>query len=151
MNLTEYAKHRGVGKSMMSQWLKAGKLDGAYQKIGRSYEIDQAKADQCLDGTMPSKSMSLNEAKTKKESCLAELRRLELEQKKGELIPAKDVETLITRLISSAKVRILGIKSKVAPLLSETIHDVETRERILATIDRETRGALTELSSDAIN
>ncbi|BBO92063.1 hypothetical protein [Desulfosarcina ovata] len=147
MNLTEYAKHRQCTKSMISQHIKAGKLDGAFTKNGGRYVIDVVKADQILDGNQPSKSLTLNEAKTAKERALAELREMEVKEKRGELIPASDVEVVLTKLISAAKVRILGIKSKVAPLLAEAITDVETRDRVLSTIDRETRGALQELSN----
>lgn len=161
MNMTEYAKHRGITKGMLSAYLKNGKLDGTFKRVGRGYNFDVKAADAALAGnlspTMSKKaqakappSMSLNDAKTQKEIALAELRELELGQKKGELIPASDVETMLTKLISSAKTRILGIKSKVAPLLSEAITDVETRDQILTAIDRETRGALTELSNNAI-
>ena len=48
MNVSEYAKHRDVSQPAISRLIKDGKLDGAYEKKGRYYNIDADKADAIL-------------------------------------------------------------------------------------------------------
>ena len=50
MNLTQYARYRGVSQPRLSAMVRAGQLDGAYTVLenGR-YEIDVEKADQYVE------------------------------------------------------------------------------------------------------
>lgn len=50
MNLSQYARHRGVSQPRLSAMVRAGQLDGAYTVLenGR-YQIDVEKADQFID------------------------------------------------------------------------------------------------------
>jgi len=50
MNTVEYAKHRGISKMRVSQYIAQGKISAT--KVGRGYEIDPDVADQELAGSM---------------------------------------------------------------------------------------------------
>jgi hypothetical protein len=166
MNLTEYGKHRGVSTPMISKMIKNGQLSGAYTKTGRSYDIDPAKADALLNqnlhqsmlkksapatpGTaqaVTSSQMTLNEARTQKERYLAALRKLEYEEKQGELVKAVEVQKLLVKLITTSKQKLLSIQSGVGQLLADAHVDADTKARILTGIERIINQTLTELSN----
>jgi hypothetical protein len=50
MNAAEYARHRGVSKMRVSQYIASGMISAT--KIGRGYEIDPALADRELGGSI---------------------------------------------------------------------------------------------------
>lgn len=50
MNAAEYARHRGVSKMRVSQYISLGMISAA--KVGRGYEIDPDLADQELAGSI---------------------------------------------------------------------------------------------------
>jgi hypothetical protein len=50
MNAAEYARHRGVSKMRVSQYIASGMISAT--KIGRGYEIDPAVADRELAGSI---------------------------------------------------------------------------------------------------
>ena len=54
MNAAEYAKHRGISKMRVSQYIAQGKISAT--KIGRGYEIDPAVADRELEGSIDQRS-----------------------------------------------------------------------------------------------
>ena len=92
------------------------------------------------------KGVDYQTARTINEQYKAALRKLEYEQKSGVLIPANEVERAWTSHITNARTRLLGIKSKVAPLIHEYLADVEDRESVLGLVDSAVREALEELS-----
>lgn len=51
MDASEYAKHRGVSKPMVSKYINAGMIPSA-RKVGRTYEIDPVQADRELDAAL---------------------------------------------------------------------------------------------------
>ena len=54
MNAAEYAKHRGISKMRVSQYIAQGKISAT--KIGRGYEIDPEVADRELAGSIDQRS-----------------------------------------------------------------------------------------------
>lgn len=50
MNTVEYAKHRGISKMRVSQYIAQGKITAT--KVGRGYEIDPDVADRELAGSI---------------------------------------------------------------------------------------------------
>jgi hypothetical protein len=166
MNLTEYAKHRGVSTPMISKMIRDGVLSDAYTKTGRSYDIDPAKADALLNQNLhqsmlkksppatpgtaqaaTSNQMTLNEARTQKERYLAHLRRLEYEEKQGELVKAVEVQKLLVKLITTSKQKLLSIQSEIGQLLADAHMDPDTKARILTGVERIVNQTLTELSN----
>lgn len=162
MNASEYARHRGVRPPLVSAWIKKGYLGDSCKKIGGRYEIDAERADQILrDGLDPNFTRisptndqgndtgpSFAEARRQKEHYLAELRKLELEEKSGQLVKAEEVQALLEKLISQARVKLLGIKSQLAPLVCEAIGDAAGRERLLTAVETIINETLLDLSND---
>jgi hypothetical protein len=165
MNATEYAKHRGVNKNLISVWIREGRLKGACVKKGHQYKIDATKADALLKQTLspaqrkkPSRKASvaksqgfdkltLNEARTKKERYLAALRKLEYQEKQGELVKADEVKKLLTKLIGTSKNKLLSIKSEVGQLLTDSPVDAETKARIITGVENIVTEILKDLSN----
>ncbi len=167
MTQSEYARHRGVSPARITKIVKQGKIKGAIARNNGKVFIDPAKADallkQNLDPMNPPKDpdpevkeqfvkkagikgVDYHTARTINEQYKAALRKLEFELKSGQLIPAGEVEKAWTSHISAAKVRLLGIKSKIAPLVQEYLVDLEDRESVLGLVDSCVREALEELS-----
>jgi len=92
--------------------------------------------------------ISLHEGQRLQAAYKAALLKIELQEKEGTLLPADEVLSTWTDHIKRAKVRILSIKSKVAPLIMDFLTDLEQRESVLQIIDSTCREALEELSND---
>lgn len=80
----------------------------------------------------------------------AALKRLDYEQKTGQLIPADQVEEVWTKQILAARTKILAIKSKLAPVLKDCV-DPTLFDNTLAHIDRLIAEVLEDLSGDEIS
>ena len=52
MNLTEYAKRRGVSATLISKYCRTGKLGESAQKTGKEWQINAVKADRILKGAL---------------------------------------------------------------------------------------------------
>jgi len=89
---------------------------------------------------------SLTAAQKLNQEYAAALKKLDLETKQGLLVPADEIAEAWERIIVAAKTKILGIKSKCAPLIIELVTDPEDREAILKIIDSSAREALNDLA-----
>lgn len=68
MNAAEYARHRGLSRMRISQYIATGKISAT--KVGRGYEIDPATADRELEGSIDQRSTTAKtprQAKPKEE------------------------------------------------------------------------------------
>lgn len=167
MTQSEYARHRGVSPARITTIVKQGKISGATTTKNGKVLIDPEKADtlleQNLDPMNPPrnpkkevkeefvkkagiKGVDYHTARTINEQYKAALRKLEFETKSGQLIPSNEVEKAWTAHITAAKIRLLGIKSKIAPLIQEYLEDIDDRESVLGLVDSVVREALEELS-----
>lgn len=63
--------------------------------------------------------ISLAEARRRKENALAELREVELAEKKGGLVPARDVEIRWAGIITAARTRLLELPTRVKQAVPE--------------------------------
>ena len=92
----------GVSEARISQVKKAGRLDGTFEKRGRSIVFDEDSAVAAWKGDFsksPTRKNSIdldiptfNESKAKSEHFRAEMARLELETKEEQLVEASRVE-----------------------------------------------------------
>jgi hypothetical protein len=82
------------------------------------------------------------DAQRRKESALADLRELELAEKRGELLNASEVSTAIHELISAAKSKLLLLGDELGDRLAAESDPIRCREMVNA----EVRSALTALS-----
>ena len=60
MNAQQYADHIGVSKMRVSQYIKEGRITAV--RVGRSYEIDPAIADEQLKGSINQRSKQIKSA-----------------------------------------------------------------------------------------
>jgi len=137
MNASEYAAHRNVKPAMVSVWIKGGFLEGAYRKNGIRYDIDVEAADRLLAENQAStqkdaKPLSYSEARTEKERLVVALRQMELDQKRGLLIPKEDVEIEAFECARQVRDAMLSIPGRVAAQLAATGDETEIT-RLLTT------------------
>ena len=85
------------------------------------------------------------------EQLKAKLKRLELDQRKGSLVSSKDVLIKWTNHISSAKVQLLGLTSKIRTTLSAYVHDEGDVRKITEEIDELIKQTLIDLSGEETN
>lgn len=154
-----YARHRGVGKSAVSNWLREGKLVApAVLPDGR---VDFALADQMLaEALNPATSRKpgglaalgggatvhdLNAARSRKEQARAELAEMELARQRGELVDRASVDAMGRRLgvlvqqVLEGHGRDVVDALRVAPTAAEAQH----------AWGRVVRGILTRIADEA--
>lgn len=173
LNAAQFARRRGVDRACVSRWISDGLLGDACKKDGTRYAIDAEKADQLLAerlnhayrrtrkkklpsaggpaGSLPpagkgkskKKVPTLAESRAAKEQFLAELRRLELDEKAGRLVALADVEKNAFDLGRQIRNAMLAIPSRVSAVLA-----AENDEGVVAgVLDQEIRNALQGLAS----
>lgn len=155
MNLTEYAKHRGVSKPMVSKMIKQGLIKEACKKIGNRYEINQKKADKLLQGRTIStveknkivkqegfEKLTLTEARTEKERYLAALRKLEYDQKAGELVSKAQIEKEAFDTARRVRDALLSLPDRISAQLAA----MADRDQIQTLLAKEIRHTLIGLA-----
>lgn len=161
----EYAKLRGISQASVSQAIAEGKLPTAAVKVGRGWQIDVDRADQeWRDNTNPAmgapthavpKGHSVDEehkptgtetlaaSKAKREAFMAELARLEYEQKAGSLVPVDDVKKEAFKLARIVRDSLLNIPDRLAAELAAETNQFRVHKRLT----EELRKALEELGN----
>lgn len=165
MNQTEYARHRGITQQRVSQLIHAGYLDGALKKIGGRFQIDPEKADKllaenldparCKNSTEPDPAeqkqtiqnagltiVPLAEANKLRANYEAALKKLELEEKQGDLIPKVTVEKEAFEMARRVRDALLNIPNRISAELA-TITD---QHMVSLKLTEEITQALEELS-----
>lgn len=137
--VSDLARRARCSTSTVSKKLLAGK--SAEQIISeaeawRKQEAAKESSSDCGD------LESLQHAQRRKERAIADLRELELQQKRGELIPMSDVNAFISGMIIRARDILLRIAPELRDRLA-TCRDAVECERL---IDDEVRRALAELA-----
>lgn len=142
MDASEYAKHRGVSKPMVTKYLSQGMIPSA-RKIGRSWRIDAQQADLELDAALdrthggkngvppeppaqetasigsPTRSIpSLAENRSIREFYAARIAKLDYEQRAGKLIPKDELRLKLAKLHLAVRDNLRTIPDRVAPVLA---------------------------------
>lgn len=148
MDASEYAKHRGVSKPMVTKYLKQGMIPSA-RRIGRSWQIDAEQADRELDAALdrskggrngvPSEPLSpprlpevnahgggsatrsipsLAENRSIREFYAARIAKLDYEQRAGKLIPKDELRLKLAKLHLAVRDNLRTIPDRVAPVLA---------------------------------
>lgn len=133
MSGTEYAKHRGCSSQAVTQAVAAGRLTKSVKKLpsGR-LSIDAKRADlewaastysdrAPLTGpTAPRRGaagddepVSLMDVRNRHELAKAQLAELDLAERRGEILEAREVEARLVGVFSSCKTKLLGVPSRV--------------------------------------
>ena len=84
------------------------------------------------------------EAQARKETALADLRELEREEKRGNLISASDVKTAWAAHIAAVKNKLMQMPDELSDKLAAEASPVKCRQLVLEKV----RGALTELTDE---
>lgn len=148
MGIREFARHRGVAPTTVTQYLNAGTLENAVKMKGKRRMIDVDLADEILNErgaksvTNASKeksedlakgvkvSQSYAKARAIKEQFGAKQAQVKYEKMAGKLCRIVDVKKAAKETARLTRDRLLGIPDKIAPILaSET--DIHTIKEIL--------------------
>lgn len=167
VSAAEYAKLRGISKAAVSLAISEGKLPKAAVKVGRGWQIDADLADQeWRENTnpgmgapthdnakghnggdtpvdVPMEKQSLAASKAKREQFMAELARLEYEQKAGSLVSAEEVKKEAFKIARIVRDSILNIPDRVAAELAAETNQFRVHKRLT----EELRKALEELGN----
>ena len=137
MGLREYARHREslglVGTTHRA--IQVAIRDGRLVKAIRDGKIDAAIADAEWSDTtledrvpitgptsprvadddddLPSDIPSLKESRARREAAEAALAEIELAEKRGELVLARDVESRLVNVFAHCKTKLLGVASRI--------------------------------------
>lgn len=139
MDASEYAKHRGVSKPMVTKYLREGKIQSA-RKIGRTWQIDPEQADRELDASLdrshggkngvppeppiqtsqsnPRSIPSLAENRSIREFYAARIAKLDYEQRAGKLIPKDELRLKLAKMHLAVRDNLRTIPDRVAPVLA---------------------------------
>ncbi|MHA2852849.1 hypothetical protein ACXZ7E_02595 [Paenibacillus lautus] len=132
-----------VGKT--PQWIRQLTRDGVLNQVGRGkYHLSesvQAYCEHAAGGREDDKKPRLIDYKTEHEKTKAEKAALELEEMKGNLHAAADVELLLNDLIQTTKSRLLAVPSRIA-----TECENESAEIVESVVRREIENALSSLA-----
>ena len=136
----ECARRLGCAKSLVSRWVKDGRL----KRHGTKVDIQQAQGIQEKSGEDPGivDGYNLFKEKARTEHYTAELRKLEFEKKSGQLVEIALVGEHLERSFISIKQRFLAVPQKLAPVVSAA----KTTEEVRLLIQAEVTEVLNELS-----
>ena len=129
----EYARHRGCEPSAVRQAIKAGRISASVKRdAAGDYSIDPKRADlewaattyadrvPLTGPTAPGGSasggedpVSLMEARHRLELAKAQLAEMDLAERRGEILDAREVEARMVGVFSSCKTKLLGVPSRV--------------------------------------
>jgi len=150
VGIREYARHRGVSQSAVSQAIDSGRiLDAVVIKRG-ARKLIKEKADQLWDenslhqeGSVPKGGGGhLIKARAAKETFAAKMAQLKYEQASGKLVRIEDVKRAASSTSRVTRDLLLTIPNRLAPILaSET--DINKINKLLT---QEIRQALESLS-----
>ncbi|MEK5477593.1 hypothetical protein NYE70_11670 [Paenibacillus sp. FSL R5-0407] len=132
-----------IGKS--DRWVRQITGEGVLKQIDRGKyilgEAIQAYIEHASGGKEDDKKPRLIDYKTEHEKAKAEKAALELEQMKGNLHEAADVERLLSDLILTTKSRLLGVPGRIA-----TECENESADVVESVVRREIETALAALA-----
>ena len=132
MTVLAYATHRGCAWSTVDNAIKAGRLSASVVPgKGRRKLIDPVRADaewkaSTLSDRVPltgptapkgrardEDAPSLAEARARLDAARAELAEMDLSERRGELVPASEVEARLVSVFASCRTKLLGAPSRV--------------------------------------
>ena len=157
MNLTQYAKHRGVSVAAVSKAIIEGRLNGAFILNGNNKLIDPDEADRLWEANSFSANriksdQELNaapaahgfaKARAAKETFAAKAAQLQYEQRAGKLCRIDDVKRAASETARVTRDAIMAMPERLAPILAaETDH-----HKIKELLIKEFQSTLTNLSN----
>ena len=162
MTQAAYARARGVAPPTVLHAIKTGRLVNSLSKDERGrLRINPTLADAewaantqggrgpgpqpyASGAELPADAADYNVSRAKKESYLAELARLEFEEKDGTLVPAEDVRKEAFAIARQVRDGLLNIPDRVAAELAAMTDQFEIHKRLTDEIRRALETALGE-------
>jgi hypothetical protein len=139
MTCSEYARYRKLTPGYVSQLKSKGVLVMAGNRV--DVKATDARLAELSRVRQKVKDNGFYASKVRKERAIADMRELDLRERKGELVNrARTLEEFSERVIA-CRSRLMGIGHMVAPIV-----DPEDRARITEFIDSQIAAALEELS-----
>jgi hypothetical protein len=89
--------------------------------------------------------VSANEARRRKETALAELRELEVQQKRGELVKVEDVRNAWATVVRTIRDGVMRIPDKCAPAIAAAADAREVRTLLAAECESILKGLVEEV------
>jgi len=136
LKIPAYAKLKSLSPEYCRRLIAKGIIPkSCCKKFGKRWQVNPKCADKALDENLSQinrkkskqkkavqkagfESLNFSQARAKKEKYLAALRKLEYEQKSGQLIPADEVEREYFSIARTVRDGILNIPARVAAILS---------------------------------
>lgn len=162
VSMSQYAAMRGISQPAVSQAIHSGRLIKAIIKDGKRIKIDPDIADrewaantQGGRGAAPQRLASgvdlpdaidaadYNASRAKREAYNAELARLEVEEKQGQLVAADEVRKTAFAVARQVRDGILNIPDRVSAELAAVTDQFEIHRRLTAEIRKALEGVLT--------
>lgn len=144
MNMSEYARHRGVKPEAVRYAIASGKLSKSleFPKPGRPPLIDPTIADSewilevrvaktrvdyaAAEGQAP----TIADSRARKEAADAELAELKLEREKGRLVDAEEVKKTAFKVARTVRDQMLNIPDRVAAELAAETDAFKINKRL---------------------
>jgi len=153
MNMSEYARHRGVSPRAVRKALQLGRIDRVPGSGRRC--IDPESADRQWDERTgprrddpePIRQLSYMEAKARRETALAQMAEIDLAKARGETADARKIRAVAMTVGRMTRDALLGLPYKLAPELV----GLDDASEIEGSLTRALRSALDDLSSMAAN
>lgn len=169
MNAADYARHRGVSRQQVTNYIKNGKITA--KRVGAGYEIDAAVADAELDrnlnpgwggrGGGPAGRMlepstpraeaappsapvtgipSYADSRAIRERYAAMILRLEYEEKSGKLVEKGELKLKLAKLHMGVRDALRTIPDRVAPILAAETDQAKIHSMLLKEIGQALEG-----------
>jgi hypothetical protein len=166
ISLRKYAEHRGVSHTAVQRAIQSGRLRESLEIVnGRPQIRDVETADRewhantrptlaNMATTTPPRATAqptddgvctvpdINESRARREAALAGLAELDLEERRGKLVPVDEARATVIDRFTAVRTRLLGLPSRCRQQLPN-LTDVDVRM-----IDDLVREALEELAAD---
>lgn len=161
MDASEYAKHRGVSKSMVSKYLQAGMIPSA-RKVGRGYDIDPEQADRDLAANLNQAQQrhtpapaavvrqeprqdgprvpSLAENRNIREYYSARIAKLDYEQRASKLVSKDELKLKLAKLHLAVRDNLRTIPDRIAPVLAAETDQAKVHAMLLKEIGQALEG-----------
>lgn len=142
---TEMGRALGLTSGRVNQLVQEGvAIRDPQDKSGGVFVVETLKNyfSQRGGGSADGDAPDLNEEKARHEKAKREIAELKLAELQGKVYPARTVELVMTEMASNLRTQLLGLPSKLAPIL-----EGQKKEEIYATLTKEIEEKLSELSS----
>ena len=142
----QLAELLGLSTRRISQLAKAGIFKNVSRGKYDLKQVVQAYVDYRIEveqkRNLGNEDISLTDAKKRREIIEAELKLLQLKEKRGELIEREKVVRIATEIVTNTKSRFLAMPSKIAPLLI----GIKSIKKIKVILEKEIYNILNDLA-----